>query len=132
MTARRSWTRRASAQKEGPATRLVYDGNKWVIKVGDQTVATGTFKIDSTRKPKEIDIMDESGVKNDKTKLGIFELDGDVYKLPRPGRETSTAGVYQQSGQRSLPGRKQARKAIEASPGGPATAQPDRLTPPPT
>ena len=85
--------------KQGPTTKLVYDGNKWIIKVGDKTVATGMFKIDSTRKPKEIDIMDESGVKNDKTKLGIFELDGDTYKFclapegkPRPAEFTSTAG----------------------------------------
>jgi len=43
-------------------------------------VASGVFKIDSTKKPKEIDIMDESGVKNDKTKLGIYELNGETYK----------------------------------------------------
>jgi uncharacterized protein (TIGR03067 family) len=85
--------------KEGPATTLVYDGNKWMIKVGGKTVATGVFKIDSTKKPKEIDIMDETGVKNDKTKLGIFELDGDVYKFclapdgkPRPTDFTSKGG----------------------------------------
>jgi len=85
--------------KPGPATKLVYDGNKWMIKVGEKSVATGTFKIDSTRKPKEIDIMDESGVKNDKTKLGIFELDGDVYTFclapagkPRPTGFTSKPG----------------------------------------
>jgi uncharacterized protein (TIGR03067 family) len=66
--------------KEGPTTKLVYDGNMWMIKVGGKTVASGVFKIDATKKPKEIDIMDESGVKNNKTKLGIYELDGDTYK----------------------------------------------------
>jgi uncharacterized protein (TIGR03067 family) len=66
--------------KKGPATKLVYDGKKWKIQVGDRPVATGVFKIDSTKKPKEIDIMDESGLKNDKTKLGLYELDGDTYK----------------------------------------------------
>jgi uncharacterized protein (TIGR03067 family) len=82
--------------KEGPATKLVYDRNKWMIKVGDKTVASGLFRIDSTKRPKEIDIMDESGVKNDKTKLGIFELTGDTYKYclapagkPRPTDFTS-------------------------------------------
>ena len=85
--------------KEGPATKLVYDGNKWMIKVGDKTVASGVFKIDSTKKPMEIDIMDESGVQNDKTKLGIFELGGDTYTYclapagkPRPTRFTSNSG----------------------------------------
>jgi uncharacterized protein (TIGR03067 family) len=85
--------------KPGPANKLVYDGNKWLINVGDKTVASGNFKIDSTKKPKEIDIMDDSGIKNDKTKLGIFELDGDTYKFclapagkPRPSDFTSKAG----------------------------------------
>ena len=70
-----------------------------MIKVGDKTVASGTFKIDPTKTPKEIDVMDESGVKNDKTKLGIYALDGDTYKYclapagkPRPTEFTSKAG----------------------------------------
>ncbi len=85
--------------KIGPATKLVYDGNTWMIKVGDKTVASGAFKIDATKMPREIDIMDESGVKNDKTKLGIYELDGDTYKYclapagnPRPTEFSSNAG----------------------------------------
>jgi uncharacterized protein (TIGR03067 family) len=85
--------------KEGPVTKLAYDGNKWTIKVGDKTVATGTFKLDPTKKPKEIDILDESGMKNDKTKLGIYELNGDTYKYclapagkPRPTEFTSKEG----------------------------------------
>ena len=48
---------------------------------------------------KEIDIMDETGMKNDKTKLGIYELDGDTYKFclapagkPRPTEFTSKEG----------------------------------------
>lgn len=85
--------------KPGPATKLVYEGIKWMIKVGDKTVAIGMFKIDATKTPKEIDIMDESGVKNDRTKLGIYTLDGDVYKFclapagkPRPMNFTSKEG----------------------------------------
>jgi uncharacterized protein (TIGR03067 family) len=85
--------------KEGPMTKLVYDGTKWMVKVGDKTIATGVFKIDSTKKLKEIDIMDESGTKNDKTKLGIYEIDGDKYKFclagagkPRPTEFTAKEG----------------------------------------
>src|SRR5437660_5040024 len=85
--------------KEGPATKLVYDGNKWTIKVGAKTVATGVFKIDATKTPKQIDVMDESGVNNDKTKLGIYELNGATYKYclapagkPRPTEFTSKEG----------------------------------------
>src|SRR6516162_8806581 len=85
--------------KRGPATKLVYEGDTWMIKVGDKTVASGAFKIDATKTPKEIDILDESGVKNDKTKLGIYELNGDTYKFclapagkPRPTEFTSKEG----------------------------------------
>jgi uncharacterized protein (TIGR03067 family) len=85
--------------KEAPVTKLVYERNTWIIKVGDKTVATGIFKIDATKSPKEIDIFDESGTKNEKTKLGIYEVDGDSYKFclapagkPRPTDFASKAG----------------------------------------
>jgi uncharacterized protein (TIGR03067 family) len=88
-----------TAPKAGPAMKLIYEGNKWLVKVGDKIVAAGTFTIDATKKPNEIDIMDESGLKNDKTKLGIYELDGDRYtyclapaKKPRPTDFVSKAG----------------------------------------
>jgi uncharacterized protein (TIGR03067 family) len=85
--------------KEGPSTKLAYEGDKWMIKVGDKTVAKGIFKLDSSKKPKEIDILDESGTKNEKTKLGIYEIDGDTCKFclappgkPRPTEFTSKEG----------------------------------------
>jgi uncharacterized protein (TIGR03067 family) len=83
----------------GQATKLVYAGNKWMVKVGDKTVASGVFQVDATKKPKEIDIMDESGTKNEKAKLGIYEIDGETYKYclapagkPRPKDFISKAG----------------------------------------
>ena len=86
--------------KKGPTTKVAYDGNKWMIKVGEKTVAGGVFRIDSTKKPKEIDFLDESGMKNDKTKLGIYELSGDIYKYclapagkPRPTDFSSKVGT---------------------------------------
>jgi uncharacterized protein (TIGR03067 family) len=85
--------------KEGPATKFAYAGNKWMVIVGDRTVATGTIMIDATKTPKQIDLLDDSGVKNDKTKLAIYELDGDTYKYcvasagkPRPTDFTSREG----------------------------------------
>jgi uncharacterized protein (TIGR03067 family) len=83
----------------GPTTKLAYKGNQWKIIVGDKTVASGVVRIDSTRIPKEIDILDETGMKNGKTKLGIYELDGDTYKYclapagkPRPAEFSSKEG----------------------------------------
>jgi uncharacterized protein (TIGR03067 family) len=85
--------------KEGPATKLVYEGNRWMVKVGAKPVARGMIKIDATKSPKEIDILDESGMQNDKTRLAIYELDGDTYKYcigqpgkPRPTEFTSKPG----------------------------------------
>jgi uncharacterized protein (TIGR03067 family) len=85
--------------KPGPQTKLVYDGTTWTIKVGDKTVASGRFQVDAAKTPKEIDIMDETGTKNEKTKLGIYAINGDIYKFclapagkPRPAEFASTAG----------------------------------------
>jgi uncharacterized protein (TIGR03067 family) len=82
-----------------PETKLVYDGGTWKIQVGDKIVASGKFKVDATKLPKEIDIFDETGMKNEKTKLGIYELNGDMYKYclapankPRPTEFVSKEG----------------------------------------
>ncbi len=83
----------------GPTVKLVYEGNKWRVVAGDKTVATGTWKIDATKTPKELDVMDESGTVNDKTKLAIYELEGDTFKYcigpagkPRPAEFSSKEG----------------------------------------
>src|SRR5258706_10231256 len=85
--------------KPGPVTKLVYEGNQWQVKVGEKLVATGTWKIDSTKAPKEIDIMDESGTINDKTKRAIYELEGDTFRYcialagkPRPTEFSAREG----------------------------------------
>jgi len=85
--------------RPGPATKLAYEGDQWKIIVGDKTVASGVVRVDSTRIPKEIDILDETGMNNGKTKLGIYELDGDTYKYclapagkPRPAEFSSKEG----------------------------------------
>jgi uncharacterized protein (TIGR03067 family) len=84
---------------KGPATKLAYAGDRWLIQVGDKTIASGIFKVDATKAPKEIDILDESGTQNDKAKLGIYELDGDTYRYclapagkPRPAEFASQEG----------------------------------------
>lgn len=81
------------------AAKLVYQGNKWSIKVEDKTIASGIFKLDSTKSPKQIDILDETGKTNDKTKLGIYRIEGDTYTYclapagkPRPSEFDSKPG----------------------------------------
>src|SRR5437764_8215930 len=44
--------------KEGPVTKLRYEGDWWMVKVDEKTVASGIFRIDAAKTPKEIDILD--------------------------------------------------------------------------
>ncbi len=76
----------------GPVTALAYEGDRWLVLMDGQTVATGVTRLDSSKTPKEIDILDASGVKTDKSQLGIYELDGDTYKycLAPPGKPRPT------------------------------------------
>ena len=41
----------------------------------------GTFKVDPSKKPHTIDITFTDGPEKGTTSLGIFEVDGDTYKL---------------------------------------------------
>jgi uncharacterized protein (TIGR03067 family) len=85
--------------KPGPVTKLIYEGSKWKVTVGEKTVATGTWKIDSAKNPKELDVMDESGTINDQTKRAIYELEGDTFRYcigpagkPRPTEFSAKEG----------------------------------------
>ena len=63
--------------------RLIFCGDEFGVKKGEETMIKGKFKIDSSRKPKEID-MEFIEAKRDnlrgKTALGIYQLDGDTLK----------------------------------------------------
>jgi uncharacterized protein (TIGR03067 family) len=67
--------------KPDTPTVLVYEGDQWMIRVGDKIVARGKFKVDATKMPKEIDVFDESGLTNEKTKRGIYQISGDTYRF---------------------------------------------------
>jgi uncharacterized protein (TIGR03067 family) len=63
--------------------RLIFSGDEFSIKKGDETVIKGKFKIDSSKKPKqiELEITQASNEQFDgKTAVGIYELDGDTLK----------------------------------------------------
>jgi len=52
----------------------------------------GTFKADASKKPKTIDVHFTEGPEKGNTLLGIYELEGDVYKvcLGMPGKPRPT------------------------------------------
>jgi uncharacterized protein (TIGR03067 family) len=55
----------------------------------------GTFKVDASKKPKTIDVHFTEGPEKGNTLLGIYELEGDVYKvcLGTPGKSRPTEFV---------------------------------------
>jgi uncharacterized protein (TIGR03067 family) len=63
--------------------RLIFSGDEFRVKKGDETIIEGKFRIDASKKPKEIDMKITDARKEDfngKTALGIYELDADTLK----------------------------------------------------
>ena len=77
---------------EAEEHRLIFSGDEFSVKKGEETMIKGKFKIDASKKPKEID-MEFLEAKRDnlkgKTVLGIYELEGDTLKWcwNKPGGE---------------------------------------------
>jgi uncharacterized protein (TIGR03067 family) len=61
-------------------SKLVIKGDKFTYKEGEG-VYGGTFKVDVSKKPKTIDITFTEGPEKGKTFKGIYELEGDTYKV---------------------------------------------------
>jgi uncharacterized protein (TIGR03067 family) len=87
--AKLSGTWKAVAVKESGQTRetldhhLIFTGDEFSLKRGDDTVIKGKFRIDPSKKPKEIDmeIVDShKGSIKGKISLGIYGLDGDTLR----------------------------------------------------
>jgi uncharacterized protein (TIGR03067 family) len=75
--------RRGESKEDEEEHHLIFDGDKFRIKRGGQTMIQGTFKLDPSKKPKEIDMKiteDETGKHKGKTAPGIYALDGDTLK----------------------------------------------------
>jgi uncharacterized protein (TIGR03067 family) len=75
--------------------KFVFAGDKLTMVMSKDMKMEWTFKIDPTKKPKEMDVKFEDG----KTGTGIYELDGDTLKIahgeigdPRPKDFVSKEG----------------------------------------
>ncbi len=84
--------------------RLIFSGDGFSIKRGDQTIIQGKFKLDPSKKPKAIDMEITEAPKEEhkgKTAPGIYALDGDTLKwcanepgsTDRPKEFSSPAGT---------------------------------------
>jgi uncharacterized protein (TIGR03067 family) len=75
---------RGQTKDDNENHQLVFAGDELTVKRGDETFIKGKFKIDSSKKPMEIDFEISEAVKDnlkDKTGLGIYSLQGDTLKL---------------------------------------------------
>jgi uncharacterized protein (TIGR03067 family) len=61
--------------------QLTVKENKYTIMVMGKEIEQGTLKLDSTKKPKTIDVDIASGQDKGKAQHGIYELDKDTFKV---------------------------------------------------
>ena len=66
---------------EAKAITLIIQGGKYVLKNGDQIEEQGTFQLDPAKNPKALDATPSEGPSKGQTMQGIYEIDGDNYKV---------------------------------------------------
>jgi len=73
--------------------KLVLDGDHFTVTLAGQGTSTGTQKLDAGKRPKTIDIMTADGPHEGTSCQGIYELDGDVFRVAfaPPGKPRPTA-----------------------------------------
>jgi uncharacterized protein (TIGR03067 family) len=59
---------------------FVVDGDKLIVKLDSSVLSEGTFVLDPGKNPKQIDVTSTAGPDKGQTKLGIYEIDGDMLK----------------------------------------------------
>ena len=78
-----------SAESDGKAIpadivkqlQLAIDKGNYTTRKGDQVLFEGTIRVDATKKPHEIDLVDATGDNKGKTGKGIYEVEGDTFKI---------------------------------------------------
>jgi uncharacterized protein (TIGR03067 family) len=72
--------------------RVTIEANGKFTYTENKVATPGTFKVDLAKKPHHIDITFTGGPDKGKTILGIYELDGDTYRvcLAIPGKRRPT------------------------------------------
>jgi uncharacterized protein (TIGR03067 family) len=79
-------------EEEVKKFKLILDGDKYTLKQEDNILSKGTVKLDLTKKPKTLDITPSEGDGKGQAMLGIYELNGDTYKVcyAPPGKDRPT------------------------------------------
>jgi uncharacterized protein (TIGR03067 family) len=84
-----------SSEEEIKDMIVTHDGlGKFSCRRGDKVIGAGSYKLDPTTKPRTIDVSFTEGEHRGKTGLGIYEIDGDTFRVccARPGDGRSVGG----------------------------------------
>jgi uncharacterized protein (TIGR03067 family) len=79
-----TWTivdrKRADTKEPVTAPTVVFEGGKYKIKAGDKVVEEGTFTVDGSKSPKQIEVAATEGMDKGKKWHGIYEIKGDTMR----------------------------------------------------
>ena len=60
---------------------VTFEGDKYVVKRGDEVVEAATQKLDPSKSPKALDVTVAEGPNKGAVMLGIYEISGDTLKV---------------------------------------------------
>jgi uncharacterized protein (TIGR03067 family) len=77
--------------KKADAKLIVKDG-KYTVFFGGMQIATGTIKLDTSKKPKQLDAIAEDGPTKGMAMPGIYQIEGETMKVcfAQPGKDRPT------------------------------------------
>ena len=79
-----------AVDKDGKTAELKFEKDKFTLYLDGEAAFKGSIKIDSKKKPKEMDMTVSEGIAfQGETSKAIYELDGDTLKwyAPIPGKD---------------------------------------------
>jgi len=79
-----TWTivnrKRSDTKEPVTAPTVVFEGDRYKIKAGDKVVEEGTFTVDGSKSPKQIEVAATEGMDKGKKWHGVYEIDGDTMR----------------------------------------------------
>lgn len=93
--------------KETEKFQMVFQGTNFTIQKDGKEIVKGSFKLDSSKTPKHIDLKIEKSPGEDqigKTAVGIFKLEGDMltWCATKPGEGTRPTAFSSEAGSKQL------------------------------
>ncbi len=83
---------KAMTEAEIKGGKISFKGDKYKLNLGEMEAVEGTQKLDPTKTPKTIDIVNSNGPDKGKTFLGIYNVKGDQMRVTfaQPGKPRPT------------------------------------------